>query len=146
MKLIYKNIVLVGIVLTIALSSCLEDPDDEFRIVGAVPTVILLSSPPDSIDVGQTVNIDIRYYSPNVDVSGISMDATISAGGAEKSSGEVFSQTVTGFNTSDSYELTIPYTASAPGVASGDVVDLVISATATNDLSSRTIEVSMNVR
>ena len=140
MKNIFKNIPVVFIALMVSMTSCLEDPVEEFQIVGAVPTMILLSGPPPTVDPDGSFDISIRYYSPNVDVTGFTLTERIDdVNDVTKSESEVLTESVTGFDRSASYETSFTYTASNPALAGGDQITLTLTIQAANNLSNELV-------
>ena len=72
----------------------------------------------------------MRYYSPNVAVTNITITEVITAAdGTEKSTEIVKDEAITGFNTSDSYETSFTYTASNADLVKTDVITLTITLT-----------------
>lgn len=137
MKLNIKHTLVALLATSLMLTSCLEDQDEEYQIVGAVPTVKLLNSAPATIDIGGSFDLEMRYYSPNVAVTKITVTEVITAAdGTEKSTAIVEEQNITGFNTSDSYETSVSYTASNDDLVKTDVITLTITLMAANGLSS----------
>ncbi|MDE0471034.1 MAG: hypothetical protein OXH57_03765 [Ekhidna sp.] len=133
-----KFLILYLLILSIS-TSCLEEQDEEFSIVGAVPTIILLnkSEIPLTVDIGGSFDIDYRFFSPEVVVTKISITDTItSATGTEKNSGEIYSESISDFITDNSYERSLTYTASNAQLEAGDIITITIVLTASNDLSN----------
>lgn len=137
MKLNIKHTLIALLASSMMLTSCLEDQEEEYKVIGGVPTVILLNSAPATTDIGASFDLKIRYYSPNAVVNNINITEVITAAdGTEKSSEKLKDEAITGFKTSDSYETSFTYTASNAALVKTDVITLTITLTTTSGLSA----------
>ena len=128
------------------ITSCLEKQEDEFTVIGAVPTVVLLNEPPEEVNVGESFDIEYRYFSPHVAVNRITITENItSAGGTQKADSEIFNEPISNFNTADSYERSFEYTVNNAALEAGDVITITITLSASNNLSGLPLVITTNV-
>ncbi len=137
MKLNIKHTLLALLASSLMLTSCLEDQEDEYKVIGGVPTVIIMETAPKMLDIGESFDLKVRYYSPNAVVTQLTVTESISsADGTEKSMTTTKDEAITGFKISDSYEFSYSYTASNAGLENTDIIIITFTLTAANGLSS----------
>jgi hypothetical protein len=115
MKKIRKNILLSALAMIIGLTSCFDEKEDEYTIVGAVGSAVIittikdvagnerpLTDPPAS---GDRIFVNVRYFSENVAVKQVRLSVAIGTGVAT----ELWTLPVTDFDTNNSYENKIEY-------------------------------------
>jgi hypothetical protein len=101
-----KNYISIfSFVFLLSLSSCFEEYDEGYDLVGRVATIPVLTLSPSSAQVGATVNVNFRYYSEHEDV--IQLRLIQIAGGQ---STEVATKAISGHNRLNSYIDTFVYT------------------------------------
>ncbi len=112
-------------------ASCEDDQDPEYEVIGVIPTVIITSNTPGSLDLGATYDIDITFYSPNVNITALELVETIGTGT------ETIIETVpfSDFDRFGSKVRTFNYAPPATAQA-GDEVTVAIRAQAANGLSA----------
>jgi hypothetical protein len=138
MKKIKQHILVSLLVLMVFLTSCFEERDDDFKIVGAVATIPVLTlskSGTSNIPVvaGEQITVSFRYYSEHVVVNELRLTETIGTGTATV----VQTKTVSGFDTKNSYNDSFVYT--VPALASGTTIRLGVEVQTENSLvNSRT--------
>jgi hypothetical protein len=138
MKLINKYFILVLCCLTLGTSSCLEDKEEMYDILGAVATIPVFTSTNNRPTAGSTVTLSVRYYSPNAAVKELQLYEKIAT--ADRT--QVTTKAVTGFNTENSYVDTFNYT--VPANATGRSIVLEVVAVTVNDLTnSRTLTLTI---
>ncbi|TRX53016.1 hypothetical protein FNH22_21125 [Fulvivirga sp. M361] len=125
-KFIYVLLALAVIVQT----ACEEDQEDlEYRVIGALPTVIITSDTPTALDLGATYNIDVLFYSPSIDITSLELVETIGDGAETILEAELFSN----FNRFGSQVRSFAYT---PPMSAepGDEIIIEVRAIAANGL------------
>lgn len=126
------------LLLTTALSSCLEDKEDLYDVVGPVATIPVFTASKAQPAVGETITLSLRYYSPNVAVKELQLNETIGTGTKTL----VTSKAIEGFDTQNSYVDTFSYT--VPANASKSTIVLEAAAIGTNDLAgTRTLTLTI---
>jgi hypothetical protein len=136
MKHSYKSnkafLLAMALLLSFGLSSCLKEKDPLFDVVGPVATFPVFSASKLNPAVGETITLNVRYYSPLVEVRELRLNETIGTGAKR----QVTSKPITGFNTDNSYADTFSYT--VPAVQAGAAnrrITLEVEAIGANDLS-----------
>lgn len=139
MKTLYKHSILIlCLFLSTGLSSCLEEKDDLYEVVGAVATIPVFTASKAQPLPGETITLSLRYFSPNVAVKELQLNETIGTG----SKTLVTSKEITGFDTQNSYVDTFTYTVPA-GLSKTSIV-LEAAAIGTNDLAgTRTVTLTI---
>jgi hypothetical protein len=133
-----KYHILILLVIVTSLTSCFEERDDDYTIVGAVATIPVLTlskSGTSNIPVvaGEQITVSFRYYSEHVVVNELRLTETIGTGTATV----VQTKTVSGFDTKNSYNDSFVYT--VPALASGTTIRLGVEVQTENSLvNSRT--------
>lgn len=101
-----KNYISIfSLILMVSLSSCFDEYDEGYDLVGRVATIPVMTLSPTSAQVGATVNVNFRYYSENEDVIQLKL---IQISGGQTS--EVATKNVTGHNRLNSYNDSFVYT------------------------------------
>lgn len=114
--------------MSFAMTSCFEEKDDDFTVIGpvaSIPTFTLSKSNPKA---GETITVNIRYYSENIAVDEIRLTETIGTGTATI----ITTKAITDFDVNNSYVDTFDYV--VPAVAAGTVIRLTIEVQTMNDL------------
>ncbi len=124
--------------LTLGTTSCLEDKEELYDVVGAVATIPVFSTPNIRPAAGSTITLSVRYYSPNAAVKELQLYEKIAT--ADRT--QVTTKAITGFNTENSYVDTFEYT--VPANATGRSIVLEVVAVTVNDLTnSRTLTLTI---
>jgi hypothetical protein len=141
MRLIKKYFLLAIItVVPFGLSGCLEEKEGLYDVVGPVATIPVFTASRTTPTAGETINLSIRYYSPNVAVKELRLNETL--GTAQKRS--VTSKVVNEFNTQNSYVDTFSYTVPA-GTPRNTRIVLEMEAVTANDLvGNRTLTLTVS--
>ena len=138
MKLINKYFILFLCIVSMGITSCLEDQEEMYDIVGAVATIPAFSTPNTRPAAGSTITLSVRYYSPNAAVKELQLYEKI--GTADRT--QITTKAITGFNTENSYVDTFNYT--VPANATGRSIVLEVVAVTVNDLTnSRTLTLTI---
>lgn len=125
--------------LPLGMSGCLKDEDPLYDVVGAVATIPVFTSSKTTPMADETVNLSIRYYSPNVAVKELRLNETVGTGPKRT----LVSKQVTDFDTRNSYVDTFAYTVPLGTPAATKVV-LEVEAVTENDLSgTRTLTLTV---
>jgi hypothetical protein len=141
MKLLSKYFIFFfSVMVTVGLSSCLEEKEDLYDKVGAVATIPAFTatrlSPTTgepvtgAIRSGDPVRLTMRFYSPNVGVKELILNETIATGAKQ----QIDSKVITGFDRNNSYVETFNYT--VPAGTSGRRITLEVVAVTENDLTN----------
>lgn len=131
MKFISKYFILVlSLLPAVSLTSCLEDKEDLYDIVGPVATIPAFTASKTAPAAGETIELTVRFYSPNVAVKELLLNETVATGAKQ----QINSKPVTGFDTNNSYVETFSYT--VPATAAGSKIVLEVAAVTTNDLTN----------
>ena len=130
MKLINKYFILVLCILTLGTTSCLEDKEELYDVVGAVATIPVFNASNNRPAAGSTVTLTVRYYSPDAAVKELQLYEKI--GTADRT--QVTTKAINGFNTENSYVDTFDYT--VPANATGRSIVLEVVAVTANDLTN----------
>ena len=140
MHLIKKYCLLIAMaILPLGLSACMEDEEPLYDVVGPVATIPVFTSSKTTPTAGETVNLSIRYYSPNVAVKELRLNETIGTGVKRT----LMSKSITDFDTRNSYVDAFPYTVPA-GTPGTTKVVLEIEAVTNNDLvGNRTLTLTV---
>ncbi|MCL6260995.1 hypothetical protein M3O96_17960 [Aquiflexum sp. TKW24L] len=123
-----KYISIFSIVLLISLSSCFEEYNEGYDLVGRVATIPVMTLSPTSGRVGATVNVNFRYFSENEDVIQLKL-IQIAAGQAT----EIATKAISGHNRQNSYNDTFAYT--VPALSPG-AITLRVEVMTSNNLSN----------
>lgn len=125
--------------LPLGVSGCLEDEEPLYDVVGPVATIPVFTSSKAAPTAGETVNLSIRYYSPNVAVKELRLSETLGTGPKRT----LISMPVTDFNTENSYVDTFTYIV-PDGTAANTKIVLEVEAVTENDLvGSRTLTLTV---
>jgi hypothetical protein len=122
---------LMLVVLLLTATSCFDERDEGYEMVGPVATIPVFTLSKTNPVAGETITVSFRYYSENVQVKQLRLTQTIGANAATV----VASKDITNFNTENSYEDSFTYT--APAVAAGTVVRLNVEIETINGLANR---------
>jgi enoyl-[acyl-carrier-protein] reductase (NADH) len=125
--------------LPLGVSGCLDDEEPLYDVVGPVATIPVFTSSKTAPTAGETVNLSMRYYSPNAAVKELRLNETIGTGPKRT----VASKEVTDFDTRNSYVDTFAYTVPDGTPATTRIV-LEVEAVTENDLSgARTLTLTV---
>lgn len=123
-----KYISIFSIIILFSFSSCFDEYDEGYDLVGRVATIPVMTLTPTSAQVGATVNVNFRYYSENEDVIQLKLIQIV--GGQ---SSEVATKSVSGHNRMNSYNETFAYT--VPQLNPG-AITLRVEVVTSNNLSN----------
>ncbi len=112
------------------MSGCLEDEEPLYDVVGPVATIPVFTVSKATPTAGETVNLSIRYYSPNVAVKELRLNETVGTGPKRT----LVTKPVADFNTQNSYVDAFTYTVPAGTAAAAKIV-LEVEAVTENDLA-----------
>jgi hypothetical protein len=140
MKNIRKNILLGALVIMTGLTSCFEEKDDDYTIVGAVASVSVFSIPNPlitgtsnyGVTAGEQVNVAIRYYSEHVKVTQYRVVQDLLDGAPATI---LYTKDVTDFDIRNSYVDVLQYT--VPAFAVGKKFKLTIEIETENSLVNK---------
>jgi hypothetical protein len=140
MNAIKKYFLLAALaLLPLGVSGCLEDEEPLYDVVGPVATIPVFTSSVSTPKAEETVNLSIRYYSPNVAVKELRLNETVGAGPKRT----LISKPVTDFDTQNSYVDAFTYSVPAGTPATTKIV-LEVEAVTENDLSgTRTLTLTV---
>jgi hypothetical protein len=140
MNFLKKYFLLAAVaLLPLGVSGCLEDEEPLYDVVGPVATIPVFTSSKAAPTAGETVNLSVRYYSPNAAVKELRLNETVGTGPKRM----LVSKPVTDFDTRNSYVDTFAYTVPAGTPAATRVV-LEVEAVTENDLSgTRTLTLTV---
>jgi hypothetical protein len=128
MKNVRKNILLSALVIMIGLTSCFEEKDDDYTIVGAVASIPVFTPSKSEPVAGEQITVNVRYYSEKAQVTEIRFTEKIGAGTATV----LQTKSITGFDVKNSYTDSFTYT--VPAVAVGTKIVLAAEVETVNDL------------
>ncbi len=140
MHLIKRYFLLAIITVTpFGISGCLEEKEGLYNVVGPVATIPVFTASRTAPTAGETINLSVRYYSPNVAVKELRLNETL--GTAQKRA--ITSKAVSEFNTQNSYVDTFSYTVPV-GTPRNTRIVLELEAVTTNDLvGNRTLTLTV---
>jgi hypothetical protein len=125
--------------LPLGVSGCLEDEEPLYDVVGPVATIPVFTSSKTAPIANETVNLSVRYYSPNAAVKELRLNETVGTGQKRT----VTSKPITDFDTRNSYVDTFAYTIPA-GTPSTTKIVLEVEAVTENDLvGNRTLTLTV---
>jgi phosphoribulokinase len=127
-----KYIALLTMLVMVGLTSCFEEYDEGYDLIGRVATVPVFTISSSSAAPGATVTANFRYYSEHEPVTALRLIETIN--GEERVAN---SKEVTGHNLADSYEDSLTY--EVPQVEAGTSIRLQVEVETANGLSNRNI-------
>ena len=125
-----KYISILTMLLMVSLTSCFEEYDEGYDLVGRVASIPAFTISATTAAVGAPVTANFRYYSEHEPVTELRLIQTI--GGQ---SSVAASKPVSGHNTADSYVDSFTYT--VPQAAIGTVIQLQIEVVTANGLTNR---------
>jgi hypothetical protein len=123
-------ILLLSLLATVSLTSCLEEEEGLYDKVGPVATISVFSAAKTAPAPGETINLTVRFYSPNVGVKELRLNETVAAGTKQ----QIDSRAISGFDANNSYVETFSYT--VPAGTAGRRITLEVAAITDNDLSN----------
>lgn len=123
-----KYFILLAIFFLISFTSCFDEYDEEYDIIGAVATIPIFVVAETDPAPGETVTINLRYYSENVAVRQIRIVEVVGTS-AEK---VVITKDITDHKLEDSYEEAFFY--NVPAVTPPADVTLKVEIETVNDL------------
>jgi hypothetical protein len=141
MKKIKNNIIFpLLLTLMICLSSCFDEDNDEYSIVGPVATVpvfsipnpLVTNTPNYRVAAGENLRVAIRYYSEHVKVTQYRVIEDFQDGSPTTT---LYTVDVTDFDTQNSYLDTLEYT--VPAFPVDKVFKLTIEIETENDLVNK---------
>lgn len=135
-----KNIIFSALIMITGLTSCFDEKDDDYKIIGAVGTVSVMTVSKAEPTVGEQISVNIRYYSENVAVKELRLTEKIGSGAATV----VATREVTGFDTNNSYEDVFTYT--VPAAPLNTTIRLTMEIETVNDLTNNTKFVNITVK
>ena len=111
-----KNILFSALTMIIGLTSCFDEKEDEYTIVGAVGSAVIITTVKDPLTgfekalvdpptPGDKIFVYVRYYSENIAVKQVKLSVVVGTGAAT----ELWTIPVTDFDTNNSYENKIEY-------------------------------------
>ena len=140
MKKFRKNILFSALAILIGLTSCFDEKEDEYQIIGAVGTVAVMTVTKSTPTVGEQISVNIRYYSENVAVKQLRLTQTIGAGTPTV----VATKDITGFDTNNSYEDVFSYT--VPAAPLNTLIKLTMEVETVNNLTNSNKFVNITVK
>ena len=139
MKKIQQHILVSLLIVMMTLTSCFEERDDDYKIVGAVASIPSLTLSKTNPVVGEQITISFRYYSERVPVNEIRLTETIGTGTASV----VQTKSITGFDVKNSYNDSFTY--AVPSVTVGTKIILAVEVQTENELkNSRAGTITVN--
>ncbi|MBT1696571.1 hypothetical protein KK083_06790 [Fulvivirgaceae bacterium PWU4] len=139
MKTFRKNILLNALVVLIGLTSCFDEKEEDYKIIGAVGTVSVMTVTKSTPTVGEQITVNIRYFSENVAVKQLRLTQTI---GSDVT--VVATKDVTGFDINNSYVDTFTYT--VPAAPLNTVIKLTTEIETVNNLTNSAKFVNITVK
>lgn len=139
MKKFRKNILLSALVVLVGLTSCFDEKEEDYKIIGAVGTVSVMTVTKSSPTVGEQITVNIRYYSENVAVKQLRLTQTI---GSDVT--VVATKDITGFDVNNSYVDTFTYT--VPTAPLNTVIKLTTEIETVNNLTNSAKFVNITVK
>lgn len=112
------------------LTSCLEDKEELYDVVGPVATIPAFTASKAAPVAGETIELTVRFYSPNVAVKELILHETVATDAKQ----QITSKAISGFDTNNSYVEKFSYT--VPATAAGKKIVLEAAAVTTNDLTN----------
>ena len=117
MKKFRKNILFSAVAILVSLTSCFDEKEDEYAIIGAVGSAVIITTVKDAVTgvekplvnppvPGDKIFVNVRYYSENVAVKQVKLSVAVGTGATT----ELWTLPVTNFDTNNSYENKIEYT------------------------------------
>lgn len=140
MKKFKKNILLSALAILIGLTSCFDEKEDEYQIIGSVGTVAVMTVSKSQPTVGEQISVNIRYYSENVAVKQLRLTQTIGSGTPTV----VATKDISGFDTNNSYEDVFSYT--VPAAPLNTVIKLTTEVETVNNLTNSNKFVNITVK
>ncbi len=139
MKSVNKYCILIAsLFLAFNLSSCLEEEDELYDIVGPVATIPVFSASKTAPVAGEAITLTVRFYSPKVAIKELLLNETVDTGTKRP----IASKPVSNFDINNSYVETFDYT--VPADASKKKITFEVVAVTTNDLTnSRTLTLTI---
>jgi hypothetical protein len=142
MKKMKRNILICTFAILIGLTSCFDEKEEDYQIVGGVATVSVFSIPkatPYAVNAGEKTLVSTRYYSERVAVRQLRFFETIGTGTRTL----IGTRDITDFDIKNSYEESLDYT--VPAVPSKTKVTLTVEVETENDLmNSRSLTMTIN--
>jgi hypothetical protein len=139
MRTIKNYTLLFVLMMSISLTACFEEKDDDFTVLGPVATIPTFTISKNNPVAGESISVSIRYYSENIKVKEIRLTETIGTGAATV----VTTKTISDFDINNSYVDAFNYV--VPAVAAGTVIRLTVEIQTENDLvNSRFGNVTVN--
>jgi hypothetical protein len=133
-----KNTILIALGILISLTSCFDEQEDEYTVVGAVATIPVFTTPSANVNAGQTVRLPLRYYSENVDVRQVRFTQTVGTGAPSV----LLSKDITDFDRNNSYVDTLDYV--VPALPLNTVIKVGVEVETINDLvNSKTVNLTV---
>ena len=140
MKKIKQHILVSLLVLMVFLTSCFEERDDDFKIVGAVASIPVFTVSKSNPIVGEQITVSIRYYSENVAVNELRLTEAIGTGATPV---VVQTKSISGFDVKNSYTDSFTYT--VPSVPVGTRIAVGVQVQTENTLTnSRSANITVN--
>lgn len=139
MKKFRKNILLSALVMLVSLTSCFDEKEEDYKIIGAVGTVSVMTVTKSQPTVGEQITVNIRYFSENVAVKQLRLTQTI---GSDVT--VVATKDVTGFDINNSYVDTFTYT--VPAAPLNTVIKLTTEIETVNNLTNSAKFVNITVK
>lgn len=128
----YKNklILFLLTILALSLTSCFEEEERLYNILGGVATIPVFTLSKTNPTAGETITVTIRYYSEHADVTNLRLKNRIGAGDLTV----VQTVPVTNFDRKNSYVHTFNY--QVPAVAAGTVIRIEAEVETTGNLTN----------
>jgi hypothetical protein len=140
MKNFGKNILFSALVMIMGLTSCFDEKEDEYSIVGAVGSAVIITTIKDVagnekplVDPpapGDKIFVNVRYYSENITIRQVKFSVAVGTGAAT----ELWTIPVTDFDRNNSYEHKIEYT--VPTVPSKTAITFTAEVLTVNELTN----------
>lgn len=127
MKNTKTYITLFCVSLSLLLTACFDEKEDEYQLVGAVGTISVLTPSNSKPVAGEQVTIKVRYYSENIEAREIRLFETIN-----NVKTQIGSKEITDFDIKDSYEDVFNYT--IPAVPAKTTIVITAEIETVNDL------------
>ena len=124
----------IVILSAVVLSACLEENDPNYDIIGAVGTISQINVSDENPAVGETITVDILYFSENVAVKELRLNAAVGNG----NKATVTTKSISDFNTDNSYTDSFSY--AVPAGSSGQNILLEVEIVTANDLVNNKTE------
>jgi hypothetical protein len=140
MKKFKKNILFSAIVIVVGLTSCFDEKDDDYKIIGAVGTVSVMTVSKAEPAAGEQISVNVRYYSEHVAVSQLRLTQTIGSGTPTV----VSTKDITSFDTNNSYQDVFSYV--VPAAPLNTVIRLTLEIETANALTNNSKFVNITVK